>query len=178
MLLEGHKRWVLFEPGTPRHLVKSDDYEGVDREAISWFQGVLPQLIDKHSELAARRIDFIQREWQHILLAGGRATWVRPMDGEELMNGVGAVVWWWRCWRCWLPARAHATIAGPGETVFVPGNWWHVVCNLDETVAVTQNFASSTNFPVVWVSDPLCVAPGQPLPPSPPPARRCWRFAS
>eukprot|EP00329_Picozoa_sp_Boothbay-MS584-11_P003126 27722_1 len=31
-------RWVLFPPGTARHLVKPDDYSGVDREALSWFQ--------------------------------------------------------------------------------------------------------------------------------------------
>ena len=47
------------------------------------------------------------------------------------------------------PPRVMEGICGPGDVLFVPSGWWHMALNLEECVAVTQNFCSPRTLPKV-----------------------------
>lgn len=100
-LLVGRKRWVLFPPEVPKHIVKGKNHvrPGEDDEAVNYFMDILPRIKKANPPEVLKCIEFMQY---------------------------------------------------PGDTVYVPGGWWHAVFNVEDTVAVTQNYCSSQNFDRVW----------------------------
>ena len=78
--------------------------------------------------------------------------------GQVLMGLERDSISWFLTGSC-PPHLLPACTQGPGETVFVPGGWWHAVLNLDLTVAVTQNYASTASFDRVRGGLKVRVAP-------------------
>merc|ERR1740121_86503 len=46
--------------------------------------------------------------------------------------------------------KVYEGLQNPGDVIFVPGDWWHGVLNLEDTVAITQNYCGEDNFDVIW----------------------------
>lgn len=46
--------------------------------------------------------------------------------------------------------RVYEGIQNPGDLIFVPGGWWHGAVNVEDCVAVTQNYCGPDNFDMVW----------------------------
>ncbi|KAJ1972896.1 hypothetical protein H4R35_004425 [Dimargaris xerosporica] len=131
-LVVGHKRWALFPPTTPRALV-DPSMKPFDREAASWFYHVFPQFrrppTAEFFRLFGAQYGFPchypGQDYQHA----------RNHRHTTLGQLVGMV----------------EVLHRPGETIFVPGGWHHVVINLNFTVAITQNFCAPVSFDYVWL---------------------------
>jgi len=77
-------------------------------------------------------------------------------DGSPDYSGADPVVWFLEHYPKARRKGVHSpkhpleVIQEPGELVYVPTNWWHMVWNLEESIAVTQNFCDSHNFKIVY----------------------------
>lgn len=78
-------------------------------------------------------------------------------DGADVAVPVSIGEWLLNFWDDHLKERNNPIVSRrpleiivePGEIIFVPHNWWHMVINLDDSgvnVAITQNYVSTTNL--------------------------------
>lgn len=73
----------------------------------------------------------------------------RSDDGEEHWDSPKPIKWFLE-YRRLCPTPPLEVIQEAGEMIYVPGGWWHMVLNLEDAIAVTQNVADTSNFPLVW----------------------------
>ncbi|KAF1758133.1 hypothetical protein GCK72_014591 [Caenorhabditis remanei] len=82
--------------------------------------------------------------------------YVKPMSHEKGKHPNEGITWFRTVYnrvRSHSWPQEYAPIEcrqGPGETMFVPSGWWHVVINEGFTVAVTHNYCSVENLHLVW----------------------------
>ncbi|KAI6214026.1 JmjC domain protein [Aphelenchoides besseyi] len=82
---------------------------------------------------------------------------IKPRRDESGKHPDEAITWFSTvyhrvCSPSWYPEyQAIHAVQCPGDVMFVPSGWWHVVLNLDNTIAVTQNFCSLSNLHQVWM---------------------------
>lgn len=71
-------------------------------------------------------------------------------DGNFDHDSPEPVKWYLEQYPRLLPeVRPLECILEAGEVIFVPSGWWHMVLNLEDTIAVTQNFCNQQNFEIV-----------------------------
>ena len=126
-------RWVVFGPR------RSGSSVHVDPLATSAWNALISGR-KRWALYPPRSVTRAQIKPRGIGLDGESVTWFNKMYPRTRTEE-------WR--RQGLPPPIDV-IQYPGEIMFVPDGWWHAVLNLDHTMAVTQNFATTARFDAVW----------------------------
>jgi hypothetical protein len=67
-------------------------------------------------------------------------------DGADVSQPVSLVEWYLEFFDDELMDKSIQFTANRGDIVFVPSGWWHAVINLEDTIAITQNFVGQGNL--------------------------------
>lgn len=116
---------------------------GAPRSGSSWH-------IDPNSTSAWNAVVRGAKKW--VLFPPGRDAppGVHPSaDGADVAAPVSLPEWFMNHYSQLAGGRGGALegVCRQGEVVFVPHGWWHAVLNLEESVAITQNYVSRCGAP-------------------------------
>uniref|UniRef100_A0A7N0TIB1 JmjC domain-containing protein n=1 Tax=Kalanchoe fedtschenkoi TaxID=63787 RepID=A0A7N0TIB1_KALFE len=69
-------------------------------------------------------------------------------DGAEVACPVSILEWFMNFYDAAREGKRKPIecVCKAGEVIFVPNGWWHLVINLEESIAITQNYVSRSNL--------------------------------
>ncbi|KAF8396326.1 hypothetical protein HHK36_017941 [Tetracentron sinense] len=69
-------------------------------------------------------------------------------DGAEVACPVSIIEWFMNFYGATTKCKKRPIecVCKAGEVIFVPNGWWHLVINLEESIAITQNYVSRRNL--------------------------------
>lgn len=82
----------------------------------------------------------------NVLLTGCKLWAAMPPAADELAADQGSALGWFLRNGRLLPRGGAVIVQRPGETVFIPMGWWHVVLNCEESTAVSSSLALRRDF--------------------------------
>ena len=104
--------------------------------------------------------------WNAVISGHKRWCMFPPETPKSVYKAVGrgieAVDWFQTCYSLLVKDDGYGgslaqkwgmieTIQGPGEVIFIPGGWAHIVINIDFCIAVTHNFCASETVDQVYL---------------------------
>ncbi|GJP50296.1 hypothetical protein CLOM_g9430 [Closterium sp. NIES-68] len=115
---------------------------GPARSGSSWH-------IDPNSTCAWNAVITGSKKWILFPPNDGPPPGVRASpDGADVAAPVSITEWFMNYYEAMRrgPVTAYEGVCRAGEVMFVPHGWWHIVLNLEESIAVTQNYVSRANL--------------------------------
>ena len=67
-------------------------------------------------------------------------------DGGDVATPVTLIEWFLNFYDYAREMGARECVCNAGEMIFVPQGWWHMVLNLEDGIAITQNYVSKSNL--------------------------------
>lgn len=82
----------------------------------------------------------------NVLFSGSKLWAILPPGATDLAEDQGSALGWFLRHGAKLPKGAVVVVQRPGETVFVPAGWWHVVLNCEDSAALSSSLALRRDF--------------------------------